>query len=168
MKATLSCFIILFCFFGPVAKATEVRLEHLQAAFIFKFTNYIEWPSMEDKTFNIAVYNNDEMYEALRATFDGRVVNGKNAVVINLKKFDKGFRCNILYVHEALPISLEHLTQKGLLTISHGNKGPQNGILINFYVDHEDKLRFEINSESAVDHSLKINSRLLKVSRPQK
>ena len=55
-------FILLLHFSIAICHAQKPSIK---AAFIFNFTKYIEWPLIEGKNFKIAVWNDNEMVDAL-------------------------------------------------------------------------------------------------------
>lgn len=151
--------------------AKEVNPESLQAAYIQKFINYIDWPPSPDDKFTIAVLNNQSMYEALTKAFLNGVVLGKQVNVIDIEKIEKNVSYNIIHVSKAdqsFLKELKHLNRQGLLVIGHHELGACDGIQICFFFDGEQKLRFDINQTLALENSLKINSRLLNLARSLK
>lgn len=151
--------------------AKDVNPESLQAAYIQKFINYIEWPASTDDKFTIGVLNNPTMYEALTDTFANSVVLGKQVQVISLQKIDKKESYNILHtskVDHAFIKELAHSKLHGLLVVAQHDTGSSDQVQINFFIDDNGKLRFDINQTSALDHGLRINSRLLNLARSLK
>lgn len=153
------------------AYAKEVNPESLQAAYIQKFINYIEWPVSTEEKFTIAVLNNSPMFEALKVTFVNGVVLGKQVQVIHLLKLEKNASYNILHtskVDQAFIKELSQLKTQGLLVVGQAESGPHDHLQISFFIDPDGKLRFDINQTSALEHGLKINSRLLNLARSLK
>jgi hypothetical protein len=166
----LPLLVLLVAFNTAFASAKEIKLESLKAAFIFKFTNYIDWPQ-KSTPFTIAVLNNDEMYAALESIFEGKKVHGRDVVITHVKKIEKTDSYDVLHVKEidsSLAPTLSHLEKQGLLVITQSEKGMNKKAIINFYLDEEDRLKFEINADQASSSNLKINSRLLNLSKAQK
>lgn len=154
--------------------ANDINLEKLQAAFILKFTNYIEWPARKSP-FAIAVLNNPELYNSMKEVFEGKTINEQVVTLIHLDKLehkrDKNINFNIIcikHINSALAKELSQLGTSGLLTITQDPNGPNEHTVINFYVTDEGKLRFDIDNSKAESHQLKINSRLLNLARNSK
>lgn len=170
-------FLLFFtlCILGTFATsakvfAEEASLEKLQAAFIFKFTNYIEWPAQDSGTFTIGVYDNPEMFEAIKEAFAGKTVKNQPVAVSALKKLDKGTSFNILLLKNSVAAQSKDLLQlkkSGLLTVSYNPEGIAENVVINFYMS-QNNLRFEIDNVKAGENNLKINSRLLNLAKSSK
>ena len=166
--------IILF-FWGmmatPVsAQPKEVELEKLKAVFIYKFTNYIEWPKTGGD-FNVGVVDSPKTYEAMKEVFEGKSIAGRKVTLSSLKKPNKNVPYDILYIQHIdteVQSELGQLKSSGLLIITQSEKGRHEKAAINFYLDADDKLSFEIDNERAIQHDIKINSRLLNLSRNRK
>lgn len=151
--------------------AKNVNPESLQAAYIQKFINYIDWPLSTEEKFTIAVLNNQPMYEALTEAFSNGVVLGKQVQVISIDKIEKKTSYNILHVSRIDTAFIKELGQakrQGLLVVGKIDSGASDHIQISFYFDGDGKLKFDINQTSALEHGLKINSRLLNLARSLK
>lgn len=154
-----------------MVQGKNVTFESLQAIFIYKFTMYIEWPSEKGKIFKIGVLNNKEMYLAIKDIFQGKLIRNRPVYVVNLSNLDKKDKYNILHIKKIdqnVAYEVRQLQHSGLLTVTQDDQGLAEEALINFYIEKTDKLRFEINNERSYLHDLKINSRLLNLSRRPK
>lgn len=158
LKGTAALVFLLF--FSPVYGA-ESELENLEAAFIHKFINYVEWPSLGGEAFVIGVLDSDLLYEKLKALYN-RPVGGKTIKVIKVDKIDPASRFDIF-----ISKSSRGLPPGPVLTITDENGGPREGAVLNFLV-FQGKLRFDIDNTEAQRRGLKINSRLLNLSRAVK
>jgi hypothetical protein len=147
-----------------------IREDKVQAAFIYKFIQFIEWPTDLEKTsnkFKISIYGKSNMKELLQ-TFSGEKVNGRLLEIHSVENLDSIKKCHILFISPSeasrLDEILETLKDSSVLTISRMEGFAQKGGMINFYVN-EERVRFEINPQSAKNAGLKISSKLLKVSK---
>ncbi len=145
----------------------EVRVERLEAAFVQKFTHYIEWPARGSDQFTIGVMGGGESLAALREAFEGKSVGPRAVTVKAVSRLEKGEQYDIIHVGDASPAmkELKNLSPEGLLVISRTSGGMPDGSIINFYVADQGKLRFQIDGESAAKRGLKINSRLLNLAK---
>lgn len=151
--------------------AKVVNPESLQAAYIQKFINYIDWPVSSEDKFTIAVLNNQPMYEALTEAFTNGVVLGKQVQVIYIERIEKKAVYNILHISRIDSGLIKDLSQsklQGLLVVGKIESGSSDHLQISFHLDVDGKLRFDINQTSALEHGLKINSRLLNLARSLK
>ena len=146
----------------------DVQLEQLKAAFIYKFALYIEWPK-KTEPFTIAVLKNQELYKSMKDAFEGKSIGERKVIVNHIETIEKSTKFDILHINDisATPgLMLDKLPKSGLLIITH-SKSIHPEAIINFYQD-EANLKFEINADRAISNNLKINSRLLNLSRNQK
>ncbi len=147
-----------------------IREDKVQAAFIYKFIQFIEWPTeieKESNKFKIGIYGKSNMEELLQ-TFSGEKVNGRFLEIHPVKNLNDLKKCHIIFISpsEASKLNeiLEALNGSSILTISRMKDFALKGGMINFYVN-EERVRFEINPEPARNAGLKISSKLLKVSK---
>ncbi len=157
--------------YSASSSAKNVNPESLQAAYIQKFINYIEWPASTEDKFTIGVLNNPAMFEALSEAFANGVVLGKQVQIINIERLDKKAFYHILHtskVDQGFIKEVGLLKNHGLLVIAHNDSGSSDQVQISFFIDDDGKLRFDINQTSALEHGLKINSRLLNLARTLK
>jgi hypothetical protein len=141
---------------------SESDLERLQTAYIQKIINYVEWPSSTSDQFIIAVYDNDKLFQSISDTFNEKVINGK---IVNVVKDDKNVKASIVCAHHS--DKFKSLPVDGVLFITDDASGLNGKSILNFFQEGG-KLRFDINQTQANESKIKINSRLLKLSRSLK
>jgi hypothetical protein len=154
----------------PKESFGDIREDKVQAAFIYKFIQFIEWPPEIKKAsnkFEIVIYGKSNMKELLQ-TFSGEKVNGRFLEIHSVEDLDNIKKSHILFISPSeiskLDEILETLKGSSVLTISRMEGFAQKGGMINFYVN-EERVRFEINPDSVKNAGLKISSKLLKVSK---
>jgi len=154
----------------PKESYGDIQEDKVQAAFIYKFIQFIEWPpEIENASnkFKIGVYGESNMQELLQ-TFSGEKVNRRLLEIHSIENLDHIKECHILFISPSEASKLneifETLKDSSVLTISRMEGFAQKGGMINFFVNKE-RVRFEINPESAKKAGLKISSKLLKVSK---
>jgi len=155
---------------APKESFGGAREDKVQAAFIYKFIQFIEWPSTiekESNKFKIGVFGESNMQELLQ-TFSGEKVNERFLEIHPVEDLSAIKKCHILFISPSeanrLAEILETLNGTNVLTISRMKDFALKGGMINFYIN-EERVRFEINPESAKNAGLKISSKLLKVSK---
>lgn len=162
-------FIFLLLIFSSLkVHASDVSFEGLQAVYIHKFSNYIEWPKQKNSNFVVAVLDNPEIYQAMRELFEGKLIDNRPAIILNLKKIDKNERYDILHINEmdgVLIKEIKPISEQDILIISQDPQGLNEYVSINFFLETDGKLRFDINLSRANQNHLKINSRLLNLAR---
>jgi hypothetical protein len=153
------------------AEAEASREYLIKAAFIFNFVKFVDWPSelFKDKAAPIKLYilGNDPFGEAL-ATIRDKKVKGRRLTITRVQRVEEIKGAHLLFISPSekgrVRQILQSLRNTPVLTISEIEGFGQMGGIINF-ITVEDKVQFEINSEQAQQHQLKISSQLLKLAR---
>lgn len=149
----------------------QVSLSELKAAYIEKFTLFIDWPEEEfsnkDK-FVIGYYQNDEFIEVLQAYLMNLSLKQKPVEFLFINSYNDVNKCDMIYIPE-LSIQKRKTVLNGLeaapiLTVSHAKHYAKYGVHINFYVE-KGKLKFEINPEALKKSKLKASFHLLKLAK---
>ncbi len=154
----------------PKESFGDIREDKIQAAFIYKFIQFIEWPSNIESSSNkfiIGTFGRTNMQELLQ-TFAGEKINERILEIRPIDNLNDIKQCHILYISPLetnnLDKILESLKDSSVLTISRMKDFANKGGMINFFIN-EERVRFEINPDSAQKAGLKISSKLLKVSK---
>jgi hypothetical protein len=140
----------------------------IKAAFIYKFTNYIDWDSMiPGNEFVIGVVGPSPIKSELAEIARTKTVKDKKITVLQFNKPDEIGACNILFIPEKSPVALDDIlakaNNKGTLTISEKEGYAARGTGINFIVV-DNKLKFEANPKAINASGLKASSQLLKLA----
>ncbi len=145
----------------------------IEAAFIEKFTHYIEWPeesrgATPGDPFTMCVLGRDPIQDALESIAEFTMIKGRPARVLRVFGAREAQACDLLYVAKTrtgdLPRIHTELAHRSVLIVTHGPGLAEQGAMINFY-DVGDRLRFEINVSEARESGLKISARLLRLAR---
>lgn len=166
--------LVLFVLTTARARAEESGSAgeyEVKAAFLFKFTGYVEWPPdamPADTPLAIGVLESEPMADELARVASGRSVGGHAVAVRRLKRGDSLAGLHAIFVgrgaEPALPEVLHGAHGRALLVVTESEAGLGAGGTINFIVvDH--KVRFDVALAPAEAGSLKISSRLLTVAR---
>jgi hypothetical protein len=158
-------FIITNCSFKPQTEAEEYNLK---AAFIYNFTNFVEWsPSNNDDPFVIGIVGPSVIKDPLMEIAKTKKVNNKRIVIREFAKPEDITFCNILFISQKTAIPLDMILSKGvsknMLTIAEKNGYASEGVGINFVIIN-DKLKFETNLSAINSAGLKVSSQLLKLA----
>jgi len=169
MRKTLPCLLlfITLCGFSPQV-ASEAQEYNLKAAFLYRFTNYIEWYSLApEKEFTIGVLGDSPIYDALREIAKTKTVNNKKINVRHFNDLEEIKGCQILFISKNASNSWDEIVVKAkaenMLTISEEEGCAAKGMAINFVLANE-TLKFEINKTTIDILGLKISSQLLKLA----
>ena len=155
------------------AKESDVSIDEqrLKIAFIFKFIDFVDskWPVKNSETINFCVYtgNNKKLSRNIDYYLkDARYSNNKMNVLfdISTKKVNE---CDIVYFTNIYSGKYEriinHIKRKGVLTIGDKKYFADNYGMIEF-IKYRGKIRFKINSKSAMKAGVIFNSKLLELS----
>ena len=169
------CFLAVTCtvLLSSTLTHSASREYALKAAFIEKFTRFINWPldspvHKPDTIFSICVTGKNPFNGVLEKIARLSTIKNKPVQVKQIDVIDNIGECQILFIAATKNITLKKILQKTkgqpILTISDTPGYAQLGIMINFY-PRDNSIGFEINKQASEMSRLAISSRLLKLSR---
>lgn len=146
------------------------REDQLKAAFLYNFTQFVEWPSQSFSSTNapivIAVYGNNPFGNVLEELVKGEVIAGHPLRVKYFSAKDPIPECHVLFISKTntdWDSILKGLRNKNVLAVSDSENFLEKGGMIRFYTS-DNKLKFEINLDVAQQEDFKISSKLLKMA----
>lgn len=150
-------------------EASEARVK---AAFLFKFTSYVNWPPAAqhpaDAPLVIGVVEADELADELTRQAAGKLVSNRPVQVRRLTASDAVGGCHVLFIgsaaRERLAKVLAATHGLPILTVTEADEALSLGSVINFVIVN-DQVRFDIALSAAERNNLRISSRLLTVAR---
>jgi hypothetical protein len=158
---------------GPVFADSSDKFQeyHVKAAFLYNVARFVEWPNgsfPDDKSsFVFAVIGKDPFGESLDS-LKGRTIGNRGIIIKRIADIDGLEKGHILFISDSEKDRLKPILRKAdsakMLTVSDLKGFCEAGGHIAFYLD-ENKIRFEINNESAQQNGLKISSQLLKLAK---
>jgi hypothetical protein len=144
----------------------------IKAGFFFNFTRFVDWPESAFVTASspifICVLGETPLTDLLTDVALGKVVNGRAVSIRRVKASDDLRRCNLLFIsaeegrHTAE--ILANVKKTNTLTVGETPGFAQAGGMINFSIQ-ENKVKLELNLEATTRAGLKVNSKLIAVSR---
>jgi len=157
---------------APAGAQSEPPTEYqIKAAFLYNFAKFVEWPDAfadPHAPIVLGIVGEDPFGSVLDKIVLGKTVNDRGLVIKRLKEGPDLRNCHILFVSSSerkhMPQILESLQGSSVLTVGETDRFAQSGGVINFILE-ENKVRFEINSETAARAGLKISSKLLALAR---
>ncbi len=161
--------LIVFTLTGAsLAQAAQFSVEAVKAAYLFRFAQYVEWPSQAaELPFVIAVSGADDVAAHLERLLPGMTVNGHRAVVRRVTRPQELDGVHILYIganaFSRTRTLRERAIERPILVVTDNERGLDGGGVINF-IELNRNLRFEISLNAADRSGLKINSALLSVA----
>jgi YfiR/HmsC-like len=140
----------------------------LKAAFIFHFTQLVDWPpdALGSGNRHLVLCTNGEsaLPGVLEATVQGKQIGSRTLEVHHLQDKDNPVGCHILFIagkdKKRVAAVLAALNTAPILTIGESDGFVQHGGIIGFCLQ-DNKIRFDINLKAAQRANLKISSRLL-------
>jgi hypothetical protein len=149
---------------APTASEVQVK-----AAFIFHFTQFIDWPSetlgAPGTPFVIGVFDDGPIEEALSAIVRGEQLSGHPLSIRHLRRPGDAVGCQIVYVSSGGEHLFRPARLRGdpVLTVGETDDFLESGGMIEFFTDHN-HVKLRINLSAARGASLQISSKLLRVA----
>lgn len=177
---TFKIFLIMMFTIGflsqPVLNAGSSQPSEYQikAAFLYNFANFVEWPesafSAENSPIVLGVLGKDPFGRILKAA-EGKKIQGRKLTIKRFDAFADLEFCHILFIcsseKEEIKKIIAKIDRSGVLTVGDTDGFTENGGIINFF-KADNKVRFEINMDSAKAGNLVISSKLLSLARIKK
>ncbi len=164
----------LFPMDGPRSVAgVPVLSEHqVKAAFLYNFTRFLEWPAQrfagDGAPIVIGVFGKNPFGAELQEIARNHKVNGRDVVMKEIATVEEAGTVHVLFFSAAedghVVETLAALKGASVLTVGESEKFSAAGGMITF-VREADKVRFEINADSAEQAGLKISAQLLKLAK---
>jgi hypothetical protein len=154
------------------AQVDESREYQIKAAFLYNFVQFVKWPptafSNSEAPFCIGILGDDPFGAALDATVQGESINGRRFSILRSTQLEDLEGCQMIFICRSeegqLPGILAQLKSRQILTVSDVPDFAREGGDIDFYLAG-DKVRFEINPDSARQCGLKISSQMLELGK---
>jgi hypothetical protein len=150
---------------APLADEWQIK-----SAFIYNFTKFVEWPESALATASqpivIGVLGDQALAEKLGAVVAGRNVNGRSIEVKSVRTAAEARATQVLFVTAAeesrYAAMRSELATSPVLTVGETPSFSVTGAI--GFVQHGERLRFEINIDIAERSQLKISSQLQKLA----
>lgn len=166
----LLVFILLASMRSPFQIEETSREYQLKAAFLYNFTQFVEWPEgslPEDTPFVIGILGKDPFGAYLDELVNGEKVNEHPLIVQRFASVDEIKTCHILFINisdkSQLQAILKNLKSNNVLTVGDATHFSKNGGIVRFYTE-DNKTRIHINLEAAKQAELTISSKLLRLA----
>lgn len=163
MKRFLNYFMLIVMFLLFSARANAQNSKY-QVAFLYNFTNYIEWPSdYKSGNFVIGVLGQSSpMIKDLNELAKMKKVHGQTIEIKVFADAKKISRCHILFIPKKSANQISTIINNlngSTLLVSDMPGTITNGAAISF-VEKNGKLGYELQANNAEKYGLKLNSRL--------
>jgi hypothetical protein len=173
MNTRLLVCAVIICLRGTIllsAHPAAEPAEKLKTAFIFQFAKYIEWPDEQNATsFSISMVGSSPMWNFLQDLAREKRIKEKAIELYNVTGVSELRRSHVVVLtddnEETVTQVLRRTRGTHALLVGQGDGLASMGIMINFFITPEGRLRFEINRKAAEAEGLVISSQLLKMAR---
>ena len=151
-------------------RSPEQAIEaEVKAVFLYNFAKYVDWPAVSQgssATIRMCVAAQPQFLAVLREAVRDEIVNGRPLAAVGLDGLDAARDCDILYVGaSATPDATAWINAvRGRQVLTVGDGTLVDGLVIAFVRD-QNRVRFDINRQSAVKRNLTVSSRLLGLAR---
>lgn len=159
-------FLGILCAVSFGAYAQETLESRVKAAFMVRFGDYVEWPAAAfaspSAQLVVCVVGEDSFGPALDQAAGSQQAQGRPILVRRLKAAKADSGCHIAFMGTGDAAHLGHqldaLRGAPVLTVTDARSG--GGGIVSFVVK-DDRVRFEIDDEAAMQNGLTISSKLL-------
>jgi hypothetical protein len=167
LMATAGLGMLLGGSFMDLARADEAySRDEVIAAYLYRFTNYIDWPQQARGGFVIDVYGDPGVARALRRLLPGHPIHNEIAEVREIRSVRDLGDPQMMYVGEAHADFLRAVASdagRHMLVVTNEAQGLDVGSALNF-VTVDKRVRFEVSLTAADRAGIKISSELLSVA----
>lgn len=151
------------------AQTSVTREYQIKAAFLFNFTQFVEWPATSNSQapIVIGVLGKNPFGSYLEDIVSGEKVNGHSLVVQYYNSVEDIKTCHVLFVSTAEANNFDHIVEtlknRNILTVSDGTDFIHHGGMIRFFT-RNNKIQLQINPEAAKSAKLVVSSKLLRLA----
>ena len=155
----------------PVRVSGQTQEYEVKAAFLYHFTQFVEWPAEAFESTNspivIGILGSNPFGEKLEALVRGERIQGRELVVRQYRSAQAAREAHILFIsqseEEDWPGIWRVLGGRPILTVSDLDNFERSGGMVRFY-NRENKVRLLINHQNARNARLTLSSKLLRVA----
>ena len=152
-----------------ISTGAYAQVEKYQAAYIFNFAKYVQWPKTYQSTnFVIGVLgNNAKITPEPKKIAQRKKIKGKKIEIKVFSSTSKISKCHILFIPTSNSKYIRTIFNKigvsNTLIVTHKEGLIRQGSAINFVL-RKSKLRFELSKSNAKKQKLKISPTLQKLA----
>jgi YfiR/HmsC-like len=165
--------LLLFCSLCPLPAQDRPLSEYeVKARYLYSFPLFVEWPEQAfhaaDAPFILGIVGRDPFGTALDGLARNGVLRGRRVIVRRLTREQDLRQCQVLFISRSekdhLNSILSMLAGGSVLTVSEIEGFSASGGIIGLVFD-DDRVRFEINLDTAADAGLTISAKLSSLAR---
>ena len=167
-KLPLTGLLLACCALQPASAADNVVANEsaVEAAFLYNFALFTEWPNLPDNEFKICVLGSEELLTALESV-KHKQIKQLPITVASIPTINQAQSCQVLFVGKSEHASIAKLAKQignaPVLVVSEENSYNPKDVIISL-VTQQDRIAFKINRTLALANSLTVSSKLLRLA----
>ena len=167
-NARLAVLLLAYCALRPVLAAEALIADEstVEAAFLYNFALFTEWPDLPANEFRICVLGSEPMLAALDS-IKRKQIKEHPVKVMNISAAAQMQTCQILFVgqseHESIGKLARQIGNAPVLVVSEEDGYDPKNVIISL-VTQQGRIGFKINRTAAQANSLTVSSKLLKLA----
>jgi hypothetical protein len=160
---------VLWCWSGIALSAEPYREDLVKAAFLYRFTGYMEWPSeaLQTGNFTIAVMGGTSVADELGKLITQHSVKNLPVRVRTIDAARQALDAQVLYIGPDytgdVRALIQSLAARPILVVTDRPTGLDDGGALNFILVDR-RVRFEVSLGAAHRAGIKVSSELLAVA----
>jgi len=157
---------------GSWCGGDEPALARVETAFIYNFTQFVEWPAAafpgKDAPFVVAIVGEDPFAGALEQAMAGKLASGRPIVVRHYASAERIEGYQLLFVPEAQDDAVAAILAKAagrpILTVGQSDAFMRGGGAVRLFVE-DGHMKFQIDPDVVDASKLKASAKLMKLAR---
>ena len=142
----------------------------VKASFIEKFARFTEWkPNSIGETFVIGVLGKNPFSGELEKLTKRSKIKDKSIKVVYIKDYQDIQNCNVVFIcsseKDYILKIIESVGNSNIMLVGDSPGFAEKGVHFNFYVNHQDNLRYEVNLKALIKAGLKPDLQLISMGR---
>lgn len=162
---------LLFCNSFFLSAQIPSREYQIKAAFLFNFTQFIEWPpntfTDSQSPFTICILGANPFGSFLEETVKGEKAGGRPLIIKFCKTPDDIKTCQVLFVNFSDTKEQAAIIKKAsglhILTVSDAPGFITQGGMVRFFTK-QNKMQFQINTDATKAANLTVSSKILRLA----
>jgi hypothetical protein len=156
------------------ASGADVAPEPIvKAEFIERISRLVDWPEQSfassESPMALCLIGDDPFGDYLLKMSKARTIQGRRITLTHVSDLGRLGMCNVVFVARSedkrLDKILEQTSGRPILTVADTTGFAERGVLVNFYLSDQQKVRFEVNVGAVNRSGLHISSKILRVAR---
>ena len=156
---------------APCAALCQEAVHEIKAGMLFNIAKFVEWPAKQSRAgsqITFTILGEDDLAGVIAATLISKTINGRDVFVRYVRRVEDVKDSQVLFIasseEKRIPEVLQALRGHSVLTVADVAGFAASGGMVDF-VQEDDKVRFEINLDSAKRARLKISAKLLALTK---